>query len=195
MNNELSDWLTDFHNQNISDEDYEIEKGRETYKLDLFKTILPAIDKQDKKFYSKLSKEEQDSIEPWILMRWLTSAEFDKDQPHYLLTVNDFVNNNFSVLAPKKSQGLDGHKELQWMLLTLCGSLKSSKRKFIKPGKGATKNRLEETLLDFFPLLKNDELELLLKINTAQDIERFLKDNGYDDKTIKEIFKSNAKGK
>ena len=193
MNNDFVEWLDNFHKQN-NDENDDNSENQKTHRLDLFRTILPAIDNKDKKFYGKLSKEEQDSIEPWILMRWLTSAESDRDQPHYLLTVNDFVNNNFSALAPKKNQGLEGHKELQWMLLTLCGSSKNIRRKFLKPAKGTVKNRLEEELSNLFPLMKHDELELLLKINSKNDLEKFFRDNGYDDKTIKDLLKSDVKG-
>lgn len=186
MNNELNDWLSEFKDLN-PDEHSDVTLDKK-YKLDLFSQILPAIDRKDIHYFSKLSKEEQDSIEPWILMRWLTSAEFDKDQPLFLLLVNELVNNNFSCLTPKKASGIMGHKELLWMLMALCGTGKSVRRKFIKPGKGIVKNKLEEAILSFFPLIKDSDLELLLSINSKEDFILFFKENGYDDKYIQDIF-------
>lgn len=188
LSNNIGNWLDEFHDLNPLEIQGEDMSNKKAHKLDLFSVVLPALDKKDKNFYRNLSKEEQDSIEPWILMRWMTSVENDQSQPHYLLTINDFVNNNFSSLAPKKSLGLDGHKELQWMLLALCGTGKSPRRKFLKPGKGLIKNKLEELISSFFPLMKDDELDLYLKINTRENIEQLLKDNGYDNKFIKDLL-------
>lgn len=185
----MSDWLNGFHELNPDTVEGDDETEKKSYKLDLFSQVLPAIDRRDKFYYRKLKPEEQASIEPWILMRWIASAASDKEQVHYLLSVNDFVNNNFNCLAPKKTLGIEGHKELQWMLLTLCGTGKRPQRKFLKPGKGAVKNKLEEALLSFFPLLKDSDLELLLKINSQEDLKQFFIDNGYDDKAMKDLFK------
>ena len=190
MNDDFGSWLTDLQETGNDVDDQAYVDDKKSYKLDLFSEILPAIDRKDRNFYKNLKSEEQNSIEPWILMRWLTSPDSDKDQIHYLLSVNDFVNNHFSALAPKKSIGLAGHKELQWLLLTLCGTGKSPRRKFLKPGKGATKNKLEEAISSFFPLMKNDDIELLLNINSKDSLRKFFKDNGYDDKSIDDLFKN-----
>jgi hypothetical protein len=81
------------------------------------------------------------------------------------------------------------------MLLAISGTGK--REKHIWPGapKGVKKSALVEALLAFYPSLKDDDIELLLQINTQQDLEKFFKENGYDDKTIKELFKGEAKGK
>jgi hypothetical protein len=34
-----------------------------------------------------------------------------------------------------------------------------------------------------------------MKLNTKEDFEAFFKDNGYDDKVIKELLKGDPKGK
>jgi hypothetical protein len=187
--NDMSDWLNGFHELNPDTIERDDELEKKSYKLDLFSQILPAIDRRDKLYYRKLKPEEQASIEPWILMRWIVSPASDKEQIHYLLSVNDFVNNNFNCLAPKKTLGIKGHKELQWMLLAMCGTGKKVHRKFLKPGKGTVKNKLEEAVLSFFPLLKDSDLELLLKINSQEELKNFFIDNGYDDKSLIDLFK------
>lgn len=188
MSENLSDWLTQFHDLNPSEQDTVAETSKKEYALDLFQQVLPAIDRGDKFFYRKLSDDEKKSIVPWTLMRWISSPQNDYDQPRNLLAVNDLVNVNFSHLSPRLNAGKSGHAELQWMLLAMCG-YGTVRRKFMKPARGAVKNRLEEALLKFFPHLKTDDLELLLQINTDEDLIQFFKDNGFDDKTIKEIFK------
>jgi hypothetical protein len=192
LSNDLTDWLSSFQELNPDTVD---ETDKPEQKLDLFRQVLPALDRGDKFFYKKLSQEEQATIEPWILMRWMTSVASDKEQPQFLLSVNDFVNSNFSALSPKKTLGKEGHKELQWMLLSLCGMKRNPQRKFMKPPKGAVKNKLEEEMIKFFPLLNDTELELMLQLNDDETLTDFFKSNGYDDKTIKELLKGNAKGK
>jgi hypothetical protein len=86
--------------------------------------------------------------------------------------------------------GKAGHKELQWMLLSLCGTRSSQHRKFMKPGKGQTKNRLETALSEIYPLLKYSDIELLVSLNTKAELVELFKDRGYEDSVIKEIFKN-----
>lgn len=112
-------------------------------------------------------------------MRFMSSSQSLPE--HHLTMVNDLVNNNFNALS--------NHKELQWKLLSLCGTMKKQYHPWIPPPKGLKKNKLEETLVKFFPLLKDDDLEMLININSREDLENFLKDNGYDDKNIKELLK------
>lgn len=161
-------------------------------KLGLLKDVLPALDHRDRFFYRKTSDDGRAMInkDMWIIMRWMTSPDNDKELVNYLLSVNDFVNNNFSLLSPKKNLGKTGHHELQWMLLSLCGTGKVPRRKFMKPPRGTLKNKLEEELLKFYPSLRDSELDLLQKINTTADLKLFFKDNGYEDKVIKELFKN-----
>ena len=42
---------------------------------------------------------------------------------------------------------------------------------------------------EMFPHLKLDEVELMLNINTKDELKQFVKDSGMPDKEIKEIFK------
>jgi hypothetical protein len=63
---------------------------------------------------------------------------------------------------------------------------------WIPPHKKTKKNKLEELLYTMFPLMKRDEVELLLQINTAEDLAAFLKENAMDDKAIKDILKGNV---
>ena len=146
---------------------------------------LPAMDYRKMDFYDNLSQEHKKEISLWVLMRYMSSSQGDAE--HHLMMVNDLVNQNFSVIAK--------HPELQWKLLAMCGTRKKQFHPWIAPPKGAKKNKLEQAILDIIPSLKDDELQLLLQINTKEDFEEFFKSNGMDDKSIKELLKADGKGK
>jgi hypothetical protein len=178
LSNELSEWIIGFNELNPKTEEEEVKNTKE-YKNNLFGVVIPALDRRDKKFYGKLNAEQQKDISIWILTRWMSSTT--RDTPVQLCNVNDVANVG--------SKFLTKHKELQWILLSMTGQGRPTKHEWIAPPKGIKKNRLQEMLLNHFPLLRDDELDLLIKINSKENIEQFLIENGYDDKTIKEIFK------
>ena len=196
MSNEVSDWLSGFFEMNPDALPAEEEVKTKAYKNDLFKDILPALDCRDIKYYSTLNAEQQKDVSIWTLTRWMSStASGAADQ---LYTVNKIVNDSSNIFSSKKTENFletNRHKELQWMLLAISGTGKREKHEWPGAPKGVKKSPLIEALIKHYPLLKDDDIELLLKLNTQQDLEFFFKENGYDDKSIKELFKGEAKGK
>lgn len=186
MSDNVDNWLNDFYNLNPDAlkpaEHVKAAKKESTLTLAM---ELPAMDFKDRDFYNNLSEEHKKEISLWVLMRYMSSSQNSAEQ--HLTFVNDVVNVNFSALSK--------HPELQWKLLTICGTNKKQFHPWIPPGKRAKKNKLEEALIQFFPLMKDEDLEMMQTINTQQDFEQFFKDNAFDDKTIKEIFKGDTKGK
>lgn len=183
MTENVSDWLSGFFELNPDAIQQEVVVDKKVNILPL-NLELAAMDFRDKDFYTNLNDEQKKAISLWVLMRWMSSSKGDAIQ--HLTLVNAVVNKNFSVISK--------HPELQWKLLALCGTSKKQYREWVPPGKKAKKNRLEEALLQFFPLMKDSDLDMLQTINTQQDFEEFFKANALDDKTIKEIFKD-TKGK
>ena len=182
MSNEVGNWLEDFVELNpdaIKEEEPKKKKKESTLSL---QAELPAMDFRNKNFYRDLSDEHKKEISLWVLMRFMSSCQGMPE--HHLMTVNDLVNNNFSNLSK--------HPELQWKLLSLCGTGKKQYHPWIPPPKGIKKNKLEAEILIHYPLLRDDELEMLIKINTKEDFEQFFIEMGYDNKTIKELLKKNA---
>lgn len=177
----MSNWVEQFFELNpdaVRVEETKEKKSKE-YKLDLFKEVLPALDRRDKKFYSALNDEQKKDISIWTLTRWMSSTIRDSDLQ--LSNVNAICNVHSKVLTK--------HKELQWMLLAVSGTGRPERHEWIAPPRGAKKNRLEELVLERFPSLRDAELDLFLALNTVEDLEQFLKDNGLDDKTINELLK------
>lgn len=185
MTNEVSDWLSSFVELN-PDAAPAVEESKKKKESTLsLQQELPAMDFRNREFYSNLSEEHKKEISIWVLMRFMSSSQGDPE--HHIMMVNDLVNNNFNSLS--------NHPELQWKLLALCGTNKKQFHPWIAPPKGAKKNRIEEALISIFPLLKDDDLDLVQKLNSQEDLEQFFKDNGYDDKSVKELFKGDAKSK
>jgi hypothetical protein len=171
-------WLEEFYTLNPDAIKEEPKKKKKESTLSLT-SELNAMDLSDMNFYKNLSDEHKKEISLWVLMRYMSSSQ--QASEHHLMMVNDLVNHNYNNLSK--------HPELQWKLLALCGTHRKQFHPWIAPPKGIKKNRIEEAVLERYPLMKDDELELFLKINTQEDLELFFKENGYDDKAIKEIFK------
>jgi hypothetical protein len=166
------------------------------YKNDLFRDVLPALDRQDKKYYGTLTDLQKKDISIWLLTRYMSAA--GNQYAGQLYTVNETVNKRSSLLTSNKTENsltTGRHKELQWMLLAITGTGRKEFHKLPATPKGIKKTPLVEVLVSRYPLMKDDDIELLLELNTNDEIKSFLKDNGYDDKTIKELFKGEEKVK
>jgi len=185
MSNEIGDWLSGFFEMNPDAVEIVEEKPKKKASTLTLDMELPAMDFCNKHFYRDLSAEHKKEIGIWLLMRFMSSSQGDAE--HHIMLVNDIVNKNFNALSK--------HPELQWMLLSLCGTGKKQYHPWIPPPKGIKKNKIESAIMDIYPLLKDSDLELLLQLNTREELEQLFKDNGLDDKTIKEIFKGDTKGK
>lgn len=179
MSNELDDWLNGFRdlNPDVEQEEAKREKKKSTLTLQM---ELPAMDYRNFDFYEDLSDEHKKEISLWLLMRFMSSSQNNTE--HHIIMVNELVNHNFSAL--------NKHPGLQWKLLALCGTNKKQYHPWIAPPKGLKKNKLEQAILDLNPTLKDSDLEMLLEINKGKKVwEKYFIDNGFDDKTIKEILK------
>lgn len=134
--------------------------------LDMFKRVLPAIDLGQKQFYETLTDEEKKGFSPWLVQRYLSSAESADNRiiERYLIMTNELVNKN----------GIKDH-ELTWKLMTIVGCGKSVKHPYVAPSKGKKRksNAFKQWYSDQHPELNDQELEILLsKIDktTALDI-------------------------
>lgn len=186
MNDNVEDWIDNFFSLNPEATRHEspIKTKKKESTLSL-SAELPAMDYKDMDFYKNLSEEHKKEISLWILMRYMSSSQQHAEL--HLTLVNDIVNVNFSTIAK--------HPELQWKLLALCGTGKKQYHPWIAPGKKKKKNKLEELLSELNPLMKDEDLALLQRINTLDDFTQYLRDNAYDDKTIKELLKGSESGK
>lgn len=144
------------------------------------KDIMAALDKKDRGFYSRLSDEQKKAFVPWMMMRYASSAQ-GRNAAHYLFMINELVNKNFSDVSK--------HPELQWLLMTAAGSGKVEFHPYIKPPNSKKKkDKVSEFILNEYPHLRDDEIEMMLSMNSKEDLVKLAQAHGYDDKSIKDIF-------
>jgi hypothetical protein len=145
------------------------------------KDIMAAVDRKDYNYYTNLTDEQRKSMNLWMTQRYASSVQ-GKFAGHYVVMVNEFMNTNWSDVSK--------HPELQWKLMCLAGTGKVQFHPFVKvPKAKRKKNKVEELVRELFPLLKNDEIELFLKMNSNDDIKELAIESGVDDKTLDEAFK------
>jgi len=145
------------------------------------KDIMAAVDRKDYNYYTNLTDEQRKSLNLWMTQRYASSVQ-GKFAGHYLVMVNEFMNTHWSDISK--------HPELQWKLMCLAGTGKVQFHPFVKvPKAKRKKNKVEELVRELFPLLKNDEIELFLKMNSNDEIKEVAIESGVDDKTLDEAFK------
>jgi len=158
-------------------------------KVDMFKEILPAIGRKDRNFYNKLPVESKKSSTTnfWMIHRWATCPI--KNKEHYILFVNELCNRNYSDISD--------HPELQWLLLSVIGL---GNEKYYKQWVGVPNSRVKDSKIDLFllevyPTISDDELNLLKELNTEDDFRNLAKEMGYNDKQISDIFDGKSRKK
>ena len=79
--------------------------------------------------------------------------------------------------------------ELQWLLLTAAGTGKVEFHPYIKPPNARKKkDKVSEFLYKLYPHLKRDDVELLVQLNSKDELKELAAAHGYDDKSIRDIF-------
>lgn len=144
------------------------------------KKVLAGIDSRDKLFYNSLSDAQKKEFNPWMMMRYCSSVQ-GKNSASYIYLTNELVNKHFNDVKDP---------EMQWLLLSMCGSGKIETHWFIKPAHAKKKkNKVVEFVQKHKPHMKIEDIEMLVHINSTEELKDFARDNGYDDKSIEQIFK------
>ena len=133
------------------------------------------FDRKVRSFYDDLTVEERKKFSTYLMIRWGSAVEGSRDlQEFYVIATNERLNKHFF--------NLSRHPKLQWLLATTVSpGLGTPKHNWIAPKKkepGAS--GIRKQLAELYPHLKDDELELMAKINTKKDIDAHLKQLGQE---------------
>ena len=145
-------------------------------------TEMRAFDSKDRQFYHDLTDEERKKFSTYLMIRWGSSVQGSTElQQYYLLSCNENLNKYFFDLAR--------YPELQWLsATTVSPGMGTFRHDWIKQKKrDSGNNKTIKFLRQIYPDYKDDELELLVKINTAADIKQLAREHGWDEKRLKEI--------
>jgi len=140
---------------------------------------MRAFDSKDRRFYADLTDEERKKFSNFLMIRWGSSVQGSSDlQAYYLMSCNENLNKNFFDLSQ--------HPELQWLsATTVSPGLGNFTHDWIKQKKRESNNKTVKFLRNFYPDYRDDELELLAKLNTTEELKQLARKHGWDDKRIK----------
>jgi hypothetical protein len=146
--------------------------------------VLAALDAKDRNFYDTLTDEELKGFSPFLAIRYASSVE------HNMPEVCEYVLRAANQRANPHFLDLKDHPKLQWLLLTTTSmGLGPMRHSWIKPlgGKKTSGDRAREFLSREFPGTNSDELDILLAINTHEEIVAYAADLGYQSDQIEKL--------
>jgi hypothetical protein len=148
-------------------------------KLDI-KRELNAVDRKVYNFYEMLTDEEKKVFSPYILMRYVSNVQGDRDiQEWFLEMTNELVNKHHWVLSKN-------HKNLLWKLFAATGAGVNCYHPYMAAGKKEKANKIEKLLVELYPAMKLSEIKLLASMMDKKDIEELFDKMGFDKKQRKD---------
>jgi hypothetical protein len=142
---------------------------------------MAQLDRKNRKFYDELTDEEKKKFSTFLMLRWGSSVQADSNiQAYYVMSTNENLNENFFDISR--------HPKLQWLCATAVSpGIGTFKHQWIAPKKkdSAGSSKSIKFLREMFPGLKDDEIDLLRRINTDNDLKELARKHGWDEKRIK----------
>ena len=144
------------------------------------KRELAAVDLRNYDFYDKLTPEEKKEFSPYILMRYVSNTDGDRDlQEWFLERTNELVNKNHWVLSKN-------HKGLLWKLFASCGPGMKTYHPYLKAGTKEKAVKIEKLLAELHPAMKMNEIKILAKMMSKEEKQDLFDKMGFDKKQRKE---------
>jgi hypothetical protein len=138
------------------------------------------FDSKNRMFYRDLTDEERKKFSTYLMIRWGSSVQGSTElQQYYLMACNENFNRHFFDLAR--------HPELQWLsATTVSPGMGTFRHDWIKQKKReGGSSKAVKFLRQIYTTYSEDELELLAKINTTEDLKQLARKHGWDDRRIK----------
>jgi hypothetical protein len=138
---------------------------------------MEMFDRKNRKFYDSLTDEEKKKFSPYLMIRWGSSVQgVEALQEYYLRSTNERLNKHFFTI--------NKHPKLQWLCATTVSpGMGSHRHQWIAPKKkepGAS--GIKKQIAELFPALKDDEIDLMAKLNTKKDLDAYLRKLGQETK-------------
>ena len=138
---------------------------------------MMCFDHKDRAFYDGLTDEEKKKFSNYLMIRWGSAVQGSSElQEFYLISTNERLNKQFF--------DINRHPKLQWLCATAVSpGMGTYRHQWIAPKKKeAGESGIKKQLLELYPHMKADEIELMSKINTKKDIDAYLKQLGQEAK-------------
>ena len=134
---------------------------------------MTQFDRKNRKFYNELTDEERKKFSNYLMIRWGSAVQGSRDlQEFYVIATNQRLNKRFF--------DINRHPRLQWLCATTVSpGLGTQRHVWIAPKKReAGVTGIRKQLAEMYPHLRDDEVELMSRINTKKDIDAYLKASG-----------------
>lgn len=128
------------------------------------------LDQKNRQFYNSLTPEEKKKFSTFLMLRWGSCVQGSRElQEYYVQATNYYLNRHF--------YSLHRHPKLQWLCASAVSpGLGNHKHNWIAPRKKETGvSARRRTLCEIFPHYKDDEIDVMLKINTQKEIEEYVR--------------------
>jgi hypothetical protein len=136
---------------------------------------MAQFDRKNREFYDSLTDEERKKFSNYLMIRWGSAVQGSRDlQEFYVIATNERLNKRFF--------DINRHPRLQWLTATTVSpGLGTQRHPWIAPKKReAGVSGVKKQLAEMYPHLKDDEVELMSRINDKKDIDAYLKASGQD---------------
>ena len=148
-------------------------KSKQEDRLSIWK-VMEALDKKDYGFYDSLTDDEKKKFSPYLIFKWASTVEGNNDiSKFYALSMNEYVNVDFWECSK--------NKKLTW--LSLCAASPGiGRQKHYWLGNGnKNDNKLKTSLRELLPLMKESDIDVILKINSEKEIVEWMKHQNVED--------------
>ena len=136
---------------------------------------MRCLDSKVRNFYDSLTEEERKKFSTYLMIRWGSSVVGPSElQEYYLVACNERLNKHFFELSK--------HPKLQWLLATtISPGMGNHRHQWIPPKKKEKgNNEVKKTLMELYPAMKADEINMLSKMITKKELKELMKDLGND---------------
>lgn len=140
------------------------------------------FDRKNRGFYDDLTEDEKKKFSPFLMIRWGSTVEGDADlQAYYLMSANERINKHFFDISTTQ------HKKFHWLLATTVSpGMGKQYHKWLAGTKKENTNKASKFLREMYPTAKSDEIQLMIELNSTDDLKQLARAHGWDDKKIKE---------
>lgn len=143
---------------------------------------MAAFDRKDRSFYDSLTDEEKKKFSTYLMLKWGSAVQGNKDlEAYYLRAVNENVNINFF--------DLNRHPKLQWLSCTTVSPGMGVQRHYFPKSGGQSSNVCLKFLKMIRPTEKVEDLELLVQLNDQRHFEDLARKYGWSEEEIRKFFK------
>lgn len=144
------------------------------------KRELAGVDLRNYDFYDNLPADEQKEFSPYVLMRYVSNADGNREiQEWFVEMTNELVNKDHWSLSKN-------HKALLWKLFAGVGIGSHIRHQYLKANSKEKPLKIEKLLCELYPAAKLSDIKLMAKMMTKQDKDDLFDKMGFDKKQRKD---------